>query len=58
MFGTYRTYLALLVVVQHIGGIPVIGGYAVFGFYILSGYLMTLIMIPTATACTAQASMP
>lgn len=44
MFGTYRTVLALLVVLLHLGGLPVIGSYAVFGFYILSGYLMTLIM--------------
>ncbi|MBN4073864.1 acyltransferase [Beggiatoa alba] len=44
MFGTYRTLLALMVVALHLGGVPVIGGYAVFGFYILSGYLMTLIM--------------
>jgi len=44
MFGTYRTFLALLVVALHLGGIHVIGVYAVFGFYTLSGYLMTLIM--------------
>lgn len=44
MFGTYRTFLALLVVFLHLGGIPVVGAYAVFGFYALSGYLMTLIM--------------
>ena len=44
MFGTYRTLLAIMVVFLHLGGMPVIGGYAVFGFYILSGYLMTLIM--------------
>lgn len=44
MFGTYRTLLALMVVAQHLGGIPAAGGYAVFGFYCLSGYLMTLIM--------------
>ena len=44
MFGTYRTLLAVMVVFLHIGGVPVIGGYAVFGFYILSGYLMTFIM--------------
>lgn len=44
MFGAYRTFLALLVVVMHIGGIPSLGVYAVFGFYCLSGYLMTFIM--------------
>ena len=44
MFGTYRTLLAVMVIFLHLGGLPVIGGYAVFGFYILSGYLMTLIM--------------
>ena len=44
MFGTYRTLLAVMVVFLHIGGVPVLGGYAVFGFYILSGYLMTFIM--------------
>lgn len=44
MFGTYRTFLALMVVALHLGGIPTIGAYAVFGFYCLSGYLMTLIM--------------
>ena len=40
----YRTFLALMVVALHLGGIPKIGAYAVFGFYCLSGYLMTLIM--------------
>lgn len=44
MFGTYRTLLAIMVIMLHLGGMPVIGGYAVFGFYVLSGYLMTLIM--------------
>ena len=44
MFGTYRSFLALMVVALHLGGIPQIGAYAVFGFYCLSGYLMTLIM--------------
>ena len=44
MFGTYRTLLAVMVVFLHIGGAPVLGGYAVFGFYILSGYLRTFIM--------------
>ena len=44
MFGIYRTILALVVVVEHIGDVPMIGRCAVFGFYILSGYLMTLIL--------------
>jgi len=44
MFGIYRTFLALLVVAQHIGNVPHIGAYAVFGFYMLSGYLMTYIV--------------
>ncbi|MGB5971932.1 MAG: acyltransferase [Nodosilinea sp.] len=44
MFGLYRTFLALMVVALHIGGVPMTGVYAVFGFYVLSGYLMTLIM--------------
>lgn len=44
MFGTYQALLALMVVGQHIGGLPRIGSYAVFGFYALSGYLMTFIM--------------
>jgi peptidoglycan/LPS O-acetylase OafA/YrhL len=44
MFGTYRTYLALIVVVHHLLSVPVIGHYAVHGFFILNGYLMTYIM--------------
>ena len=44
MFGTYRTYLALAVMGQHLLGIPIIGRYAVVCFFILSGYLMTYIM--------------
>ncbi len=44
MFGTYRTILALVVAIEHIGDTPMIGRCAVFGFYILSGYLMTLIL--------------
>jgi peptidoglycan/LPS O-acetylase OafA/YrhL len=44
MFGIYRTLLALLVVLNHLGGVWEIGRWAVFGFFILSGYLMTLIL--------------
>jgi peptidoglycan/LPS O-acetylase OafA/YrhL len=44
MFGAYRTFLALMLVALHLGGIPKIGAYAVFGIYCLSGYLMTLNM--------------
>lgn len=44
MFGTYRTLLALMVVLLHYAKVPFIGQYAVFGFFALSGYLMTLIM--------------
>lgn len=44
MFGTLRFVLAVMVVLQHLGGIRYIGDYAVFGFFILSGYLMTLVM--------------
>jgi peptidoglycan/LPS O-acetylase OafA/YrhL len=44
MFGIFRCLLALMVVVQHLGGAHTLGSYAVFGFYILSGYLMTSIM--------------
>ncbi|MBT8422801.1 MAG: acyltransferase [Gammaproteobacteria bacterium] len=44
MFGTYRTLLALLVVLLHFAFVPLIGEYAVFGFFALSGFLMTLIM--------------
>lgn len=44
MFGIFRTFLALIVVAEHLGPIKHLGPYAVFSFYILSGYLMTLIM--------------
>lgn len=47
MFGSYRTILALIVVLQHFGGIKQIGTYAVFGFFCLSGFLMTLLMDTT-----------
>ena len=44
MFGCYRTYLALLVMVFHLLGVPLIGQVAVFSFFVLSGFLMTMIM--------------
>ncbi len=44
MLGFFRTFLALLVVVQHLGGASVLGAYAVFGFYCISGYLMTTVI--------------
>jgi peptidoglycan/LPS O-acetylase OafA/YrhL len=43
VFGFFRTFLALMVVAQHLLGVPNVGGYAVIGFFILSGYLMTMI---------------
>jgi peptidoglycan/LPS O-acetylase OafA/YrhL len=44
MFGFYRAFLAITVVLLHLYGIPRIGNYAVFTFFILSGFLMTTIM--------------
>ncbi|MEM6644073.1 MAG: acyltransferase, partial [Bacteroidota bacterium] len=44
MFGTYRTILALFVMIGHLFGPYQLGIYSVFGFYTLSGYLMTLVM--------------
>lgn len=44
MLGAYRTFLALMVVVQHLAGAHVLGAYAVFGFYCISGYLMTTVI--------------
>lgn len=44
MLGSYRLFLAVMVVVGHLAGVPKIGGYAVFGFYLISGYLMTLVI--------------
>lgn len=44
VFGTYRTLLALAVLLHHLAGIWELGRYAVFGFFILSGFLMNLIL--------------
>ena len=45
MFGTYRCILALFVVIGHILGMRHSAGAAVFSFYMLSGFLMTHIMV-------------
>ena len=45
MFGTFRFVLALFVVIGHILGMRHSAGAAVFSFYLLSGFLMTHIMI-------------
>jgi peptidoglycan/LPS O-acetylase OafA/YrhL len=44
MFGSFRTWLAVMVVAFHLLGVPLIGPYAVFSFFVLSGFLMTTIM--------------
>ncbi|UPW19928.1 acyltransferase [Agarivorans sp. TSD2052] len=44
MFGSVRTFWALMVVFGHIFWLSDFGRFAVFGFYILSGYLMTYVM--------------
>lgn len=44
LFGTYRTLLALAVILHHLGGFWELGRYAVFGFFILSGFLMNYIL--------------
>ena len=44
IFGTYRTILALAVILHHLGGFWEMGRYAVFGFFILSGFLMNYIL--------------
>ena len=44
MFGAFRLYLAILVMAQHLLGVPDVGAYAVFSFFVLSGFLMTAIM--------------
>ncbi|MFC0019675.1 acyltransferase family protein [Roseibacillus persicicus] len=45
MFGIYRTFLALWVALFHLTSVGGIGSMAVFSFYLLSGFLMTLIMV-------------
>lgn len=47
MFGSFRTILAMFVLIGHLHGPFELGTYAVFGFYVLSGYLMTFIMHET-----------
>jgi peptidoglycan/LPS O-acetylase OafA/YrhL len=48
MFGSLRIFLALVVVVAHLGGfVGYSAAYAVFGFYALSGYLMARILDQT-----------
>jgi len=44
MFGAIRLFLALLVVLGHLGDWSFVSTYAVFAFYIISGYLMCLVM--------------
>jgi len=44
MFGIYRTALAVVVVLDHFGSVPVASMTMVFGFYCLSGFLMTALM--------------
>lgn len=47
MFGTYRTILAIWVVVDHTFGIGITSSPAVAGFFCLSGFLMThLVTVP------------
>jgi peptidoglycan/LPS O-acetylase OafA/YrhL len=47
LFGSYRALLAVMVVLQHLGGVRGLGVFAVFGFFVLSGFLMTRIMHAT-----------
>lgn len=44
MFGIYRLYLALMVLVHHYYEVRSVGYWAVVSFFILSGFLMTAIM--------------
>jgi peptidoglycan/LPS O-acetylase OafA/YrhL len=47
MFGTFRTILAALVVLQHFSPARLVGSMAVFAFFTLSGFLMTMLMDTT-----------
>lgn len=47
MFGVYRTILAACVLLGHLSAVPYIATHAVHGFFVLSGYLMTYIMVNT-----------
>ena len=44
MLGIYRTFLAIMVVFQHLGGASKAGSFSVFAFFVISGYLMTYIL--------------
>lgn len=44
MFGIYRLYLALMVLLHHYYSVQSIGLWAVVSFFVLSGFLMTTIM--------------
>ena len=44
MFGIFRTFLAVNVILLHIFNVPTLGNYSVFAFFILSGFLMTLVV--------------
>jgi peptidoglycan/LPS O-acetylase OafA/YrhL len=47
MFGFFRLFLAVNVVIYHLLDVPAIGPFAVYSFFILSGFLMTMIMQQT-----------
>lgn len=47
MFGTYRLALALLVLLDHFGGLRGAGFVAVYAFFCLSGFLMTVLITGT-----------
>jgi peptidoglycan/LPS O-acetylase OafA/YrhL len=44
MFGTFRLFLAIAVIVTHIGHVEIVAGQAVYGFFMLSGFLMTAVL--------------